>query len=195
MGLVDRRVPLSRRARRRRLHHGRRGGLHRRDAVLYFHKEIWPRIKEQIPDIKFYVVGQGPPPEIQNLSQDQAIIVTGRVDDVRVYLKKGRILICPVRLGGGFRGKILEAMAIGQPVVSTPLGAEGIPASNRENILIANNPEEFTQAVSDLLSDDSLFDKIRNNARKLVEEKYAWEKGVEVMEEVLEKMIQKKPLV
>jgi len=164
------------------------------DAVLYFHKEIWPRIKEQIPDIKFYVVGQGPPPEIQNLSQDQAIIITGRVDDVRAYLKKGRVFICPVRLGGGFRGKILEAMAMGQPVVSTSLGAEGIPASNRENILIADNPEEFTQAVSDLLSDDSLLDKIRNNARKLMEEKYAWEKGVEVMEEVLEKMIQKKPL-
>ena len=164
------------------------------DAVLYFHREIWPRIKEQIPDIKFYVVGQGPPPEIQNLSLDQAIIVTGRVDDVRTYLKKGRVFICPVRLGGGFRGKILEAMAIGQPVVSTSLGAEGIPASNKENIMIADNPEEFTQAVSDLLSDDSLLDKIRNNARKLVEEKYAWEKGVEVMEGILEGMMGKKPL-
>ncbi len=164
------------------------------DAVLYFHKEMWPRIKERNPNIKFYVVGQGPPPEIQNLSDDKSIVVTGRVDDVRVYLKKGRIFICPVRLGGGFRGKILEAMAMGRPIVSTSLGAEGIPASNRENIMIADNPEEFTQAISDLMSDDSLFDKIKNNARKLVEEKYAWEKGVEVMEEVLKKMMGKIPI-
>ncbi|UCC39847.1 MAG: glycosyltransferase [Candidatus Aminicenantes bacterium] len=163
------------------------------DAVIYFHKEIWPRIKEQVPDIKFYVVGQGPPPEIQNFSRDQAIIITGRVDDVRDYLKKGRVFICPVRLGGGFRGKILEAMAIGRPVVSTSLGAEGIPASDRENIMIADNSDEFAQAIFDLMRDDSLFDRIRNNARKLMEEKYAWEKGVDVMEEVLERIIEKKP--
>ena len=110
---------------------------------------------------------------------------------MRVYLKKSRVFICPVRLGGGFRGKILEAMAMGQPVVSTSLGAEGIPASNRENIMIADNPEEFAQAVTELVSDNSLFSKIRINARKLMEAKYAWEKGAEVLEDVLEKMMEK----
>lgn len=159
------------------------------DAVLYFHQEIWPRIKALIPEIKFYVVGQAPPPEIQNLSQDKAIIVTGRVDDVRPYLRKSRVFICPVRLGGGFRGKILEAMAIGRPIVSTSLGAEGIPAVNRENIILADHPEEFTQGIFDLMTDETLFKDIREQARKLVEDMYSWEKGVEVMERILEKMM------
>jgi glycosyltransferase involved in cell wall biosynthesis len=163
------------------------------DAALYFYREIWPLIKSQIPEIKFYVVGQGPPPEIQSLSQDEAVIVTGRVDDVRPYLKKGRAFICPVRLGGGFRGKILEAMAIGTPVVSTSLGAEGVPAAQRENIIVADSPEEFTEGILDLMTDDRLFERIRKNARKLVEEKFAWQKGVEIMEGVLEKMMEKNP--
>ena len=165
------------------------------DAVLFFHREIWPRIKSLLPEIKFYVVGQAPPLKIRNLSQDNAIIVTGRVNDVRPYLKKGRIFICPVRLGGGFRGKILEAMAIGRPVVSTSLGAEGIPAVQRENIILADNPEEFAQGILDLMNDDQLFEKIRKKARKLVEEKYAWEKGVEIMEGVLKKMMEKNPSI
>ena len=163
------------------------------DAVLFFHSEIWPDLKSRLPEVKFLVVGQGPPPEIQNLSQDRAITVTGRVDDVRPFLKKGRVFICPVRLGGGFRGKILEAMAMGRPVVSTSLGAEGIPAKQRENIILADTPEEFAQGILDLMTDDSLFERIRTQARKLVEDKYAWEKGVKVMERVLEKMMRDSP--
>ncbi len=163
------------------------------DAVLHFHSEIWPLLKSRLPELKFLVVGQGPPPEVQNLSKDKTITVTGRVDDVRPFLKKGRVFICPVRLGGGFRGKILEAMAIGRPVVSTSLGAEGIPAHQRENIILADNPEDFAQGVEDLMTDDKLFERIRTNARKLVEEKYSWEKGVKVMEGVLEKMMKNTP--
>jgi glycosyltransferase involved in cell wall biosynthesis len=98
-----------------------------------------------------------------------------------------------VRLGGGFRGKILEAMAAGTPVVSTSLGAEGVPAAQRENIIVADNPEEFTQGILDLMTDDRLFERIRKNARRLVEEKFAWQKGVEIMEGVLEKMMEKNP--
>ncbi|MCK4758476.1 MAG: glycosyltransferase, partial [Candidatus Aminicenantes bacterium] len=162
-------------------------------AVLHFHSEIWPLLKSRLPEVKFFVVGQGPPPEVQNLSKDKTITVTGRVDDVRPFLKKGRVFICPVRLGGGFRGKILEAMAIGRPVVSTSLGAEGIPAHQRENIILADNPEDFAQGVEDLMTDDKLFERIRTNARKLVEEKYSWEKGVKVMEGVLEKMMKNTP--
>jgi len=163
------------------------------DAVLFFFNEIWPLLKSRLPEVKFIVVGQAPPPEIQSLSQDEAITVTGRVDDVRPFLKKGRVFICPVRLGGGFRGKILEAMAIGRPVVSTTLGAEGVPAQQRENIILADKPEEFAQGILDIMTDDTLFEKIRRNARKLVEEKYAWEKGVEIMEGVLEKMLKETP--
>jgi len=159
------------------------------DAVLFFQREIWPYLTSLVPKIKFYIVGQAPPEEIKCIADDKSIIVTGKVDDVRPYLEKGKVFICPVRLGGGFRGKILESMAIGRPVVSTSLGAEGIPAKNRENILIADNPKDFAHSIFELLNDDYLFQKIRINARKLVEEKYSWEKGVEVLEGVLEKMM------
>ena len=164
------------------------------DAVLYFYQEIWPRLRSLLPDVRFIIVGQAPPPEIQNLSEDKAITVTGRVDDVRSFLRKGRVFICPVRLGGGFRGKILEAMAIGRPVVSTSLGAQGVPVHQRENIIVADTPDEFAQGILDVMNDDPLFERIRTKARKMVEEKYAWERGVQIMEGVLERMLKEKPL-
>lgn len=163
------------------------------DAVLYFHREIWPRLKTLLPKIKFYVVGQAPPAEIQRLAQDEEIVVTGWVEDVRPYLKKGRVFICPVNLGGGFRGKILEAMAMGRPVVSTSLGAEGIPIQDGENVIIGDDPERFAQGIVELMKKEALFRRITKNARQLMEEKYAWGKGVEVMESILEEMMSKKP--
>ncbi len=164
------------------------------DAVLYFHEKIWSRLKNSLPGAKFYIVGQAPPPEITRLSEDTSIIVTGTVDDVIPYLRKGKVFICPVRLGGGFRGKILEAMALGRPVVSTSLGAEGIPALNGENIILADEPGNFVQGILDLISNTSLYQKIQTNARRLMEDKYAWEKGVAVLENILEEMTQYPPL-
>jgi len=163
------------------------------DAILYFHQEIWPKLIEMVPDIKFTIVGQGPPPEIQKMTQDERIVVTGRVDEVVPYLREGLVFICPVRLGGGFRGKILEAMSVGRPIVSTSLGAEGIPSANRENIILADKPEDFARGISDLVNDASLYQKIRIKARKLIEEKYTWAKGVEVLEGILDKMMEKPP--
>jgi glycosyltransferase involved in cell wall biosynthesis len=163
------------------------------DAVLYFHSEIWPAIKSILPDIKFYIVGQSPPPEVETLSQEGNITITGRVADVRPYLRKSGVFICPVRLGGGFRGKILEAMAMGRPVVSTSLGAQGIPASHGENILIADKPDEFARLVVDLMENQPLMEKVSTNARRLMEERYAWEKGVKVLEGILEKMMDNPP--
>jgi glycosyltransferase involved in cell wall biosynthesis len=161
------------------------------DAVLYFHEEIWPRLKIAVPELRFYVVGQSPPPEITRLASDKSIVVTGTVDDVMPYLKRGKIFICPVRLGGGFRGKILEAMAIGRPVVSTPLGAEGIPASDGKNIILADNPNDFVKGITDLLTNTPLYRSIQENARKLMEDRYAWDKGVARLEAVLEEIRRK----
>ena len=163
------------------------------DAVLYFHEKIWGKLKTSISNIKFYVVGQAPPPEITRLSQDTSIIVTGTVDDVVPYLRKGKVFICPVRLGGGFRGKILEAMAVGRPVVSTSLGAEGIPASNGENIILADEPEDFARGISDLMQNETLYEKVQFNARKLMEDNYAWDKGVALLENVLKQMMHESP--
>jgi glycosyltransferase involved in cell wall biosynthesis len=163
------------------------------DAVLYFHAEIWPHLIKVLPGLKFYVVGQSPPPEITRLAVDKSIIVTGTVDDVIPYLRKCKVFICPVRLGGGFRGKILEAMALGRPVVSTPLGAEGIPAADGENIILADRPDDFVKGIADLIKNKYLYQTIQKNARKLMEDHYAWEKGVARLEAVLEDMMSKPP--
>lgn len=163
------------------------------DAALYFHREIWPKAKSRIPGLKFVIVGQAPPTEIKELAQDDSITVTGRVDDVTPYIREGQIFICPVRLGGGFRGKILEAMAVGRPIVSTSLGAEGIPSKNGENIVIADSPEDFSLGIETLLKDREQYERIRRAGRKLVEEKYSWAKGVEVLEGILEGMIKTPP--
>jgi glycosyltransferase involved in cell wall biosynthesis len=165
------------------------------DAVLYFHQEIWPKAKTKSAGLKFIIVGHAPPPEIQSLDQDESITVTGRVDDVTPYIREGQIFICPVRLGGGFRGKILEAMAVGRPIVSTSLGAEGIPSKNGENIVIADDPEDFAVGIDKLLKDREQYERIRRAGRKLVEEKYAWAKGVEVLEGILEDMMKSPPKI
>lgn len=163
------------------------------DAVLYFCQEIWPRVKVLCPESKFVIVGQAPPSQIQKLADDGSIRVTGRVEDVTPYIRKAQVFICPVRLGGGFRGKILEAMAVGRPIVSTSLGSEGIPGKSGENIMIADDPQEFAMAIERLLKDRELYDRIRQAGRKLVEEKYDWAKGVAVLEGILEDMMKTPP--
>ncbi|MGD9346780.1 MAG: glycosyltransferase [Candidatus Aminicenantes bacterium] len=163
------------------------------DAVLYFYQEIWPRVKVLCPGAKFVIVGQAPPSEIQKLAGDESIRVTGRVEDVTPYIHEAQIFICPVRLGGGFRGKILEAMAVGRPIVSTSLGSEGIPSKSGENIMIADDPEDFAAAIEKLLKDRDLYERIRRAGRRLVEEKYDWAKGVAVLEGILEDMMKTAP--
>lgn len=163
------------------------------DAVLFFHEKVWPRLKAVHPGLTFTVVGQAPPPEITRLGADGSIVVTGTVDDVVPYLRRSRVFLCPVRLGGGFRGKILEAMAVGRPVVSTSLGAEGIPARDGENIILADGAEDFAAGVLRLLGDENLYRQIQKNGRGLMEDTYAWDKGVAVLERILEEMMSRPP--
>ena len=159
------------------------------DAIVYFYDQIWPILKAKVPETKFTIVGQAPPPEIEKLARVEDIIVTGKVDDVKPFLRKGQVFICPVRLGGGFRGKILESMSIGRPIVSTRLGAEGIPAVHGENILIADEPDRFAQSIADLMNDLDLYSKVQKNGRRLVEDRYAWSEGVKILEKSLQPMM------
>lgn len=157
-----------------------------RDAVMFFLAEIWAELKRSIPGIKFYVIGRGPTEDILSAAaEDGDIIVTGRVDDVREYLEKVKVFVAPIRLGKGFRGKILEAMAMGIPVVSTRLGAEGMAVQNRDNVMLAESPQEFIESTEELFQDGELCRKIGLNGRQLVEKNYSWQKGVEILEGVL----------
>ena len=161
-----------------------------RDAVMYFLTEMWTELKRRVPGIKFYVIGRGPTKDILAAArEDRDIIVTGQVNDVREYLEKVKVFVAPIRLGKGFRGKILEAMAMGIPVVSTRLGAEGMAVRDRENIMLAESPEEFIRVTEELFKDGELCRRIGLNGRQLVEENYSWQKGVEILESVLERLV------
>jgi glycosyltransferase involved in cell wall biosynthesis len=161
-----------------------------RDAAVFFGSTVWPIIKRELPDARFIAVGRGPTDDMRLMAErDPSIRITGEVEDVRPYFRESDVFVCPVRMGGGFRGKVLEAMASGVPVVSTALGAEGIPARSGENMLLAESPEELAEATVRLWSDKDLARRIALNARELVVENYSWQKGVEILEEVLGEVV------
>ncbi|GFO68110.1 glycosyl transferase family 1 [Geomonas limicola] len=145
------------------------------DAVLYFHREIYPLIKKRFPELGFLVVGCDPPPEVRELSGRGEVLVTGRVEDLRTYYQQAQVAVIPLRSGGGTRLKIIEAMSTGTPVVSTSVGCEGLEVTDGENILIADAPEEFAEKVVHLLENEEAWLRQSGQARKLVEKNYDWE--------------------
>ncbi|MBF0217285.1 MAG: glycosyltransferase [Candidatus Omnitrophica bacterium] len=147
------------------------------DAVVYFSEQILPLIWNWNPEVRFSVVGRAPSKRVLDLgAQDDRVRVTGEVDDVRPYIDGASVFVVPLRVGGGTRLKILEAMAMARPVVSTPVGAEGLLVTERENIVIAKTPYEFAGVVLELLSDKGRRDTLGKAGRKLVEDKYGWDR-------------------
>ncbi len=145
-------------------------------AVHFFSTEILPRILSEIPDITFTVVGRNPSKRLQKLAaRDRHIVLTGWVADIRPYLAAARIFVAPLLSGSGTRIKILEAMAMGKPIVSTGIGAEGIEAEDGADIVIADTPNDFSSAVTELIGNESRSKSIGDKSRALVREKYSWE--------------------
>ena len=110
-----------------------------------------PLIRQEVPSIHFIIAGRNPPPVIQQYESDPAITITGFVDDMRTYYNKAQVVVVPLRTGGGTRLKILEAMAMDKPIVSTSIGAEGIAVTSGEDILLADDPATFARETVRLL--------------------------------------------
>ncbi|MBI5233286.1 MAG: glycosyltransferase [Deltaproteobacteria bacterium] len=145
------------------------------DAVVYFVNEILPLIRKEAPGVRLYVVGSYPPPElIDAVRHDSNIIVTGLVEDLRVYLRKAGVFVVPLRLGCGIRGKVLEAWAMAKPVVATTVAGAGLEAIHGENILIADSPEDFARETIRVLRDPALGKRLGLNGRDIVVRKYDW---------------------
>jgi sugar transferase (PEP-CTERM/EpsH1 system associated) len=146
------------------------------DGIRYFTEQIMPRIKQSVPDVTLTVVGRDPYPSLVELSKrDPSVTVTGRVDDVRPYMEEAAVYIVPLRIGGGTRLKIYEAMAMEKPVVSTTIGAEGLPVTDGEEIVLADTPESFAQAVVELLKQQNLSAEIGARAAAKVRAEFGWE--------------------
>jgi glycosyltransferase involved in cell wall biosynthesis len=146
------------------------------DAILYFCNEIFDLIKKSRPNCNLIIVGRSPTEKIIRLGNRPGIIIAGEVKEVKPFYEKSLVAIVPLRSGGGTRLKILEAMALGTPVVSTSIGCEGLEVKNGENILVADIPSDFSQMVISLITDVALWKCISLKARALVEETYDWEK-------------------
>jgi len=155
------------------------------NAVLWFVRQVLPRLKRAVPDVKLYVVGARPAPEIQQLArQDPAIVVTGFVDDISSYLAQAAVAVAPMQAGSGSQFKVIEAMASGTPVVATAHVLGGIAGLDGEHLLIANDAPAFAAQIIRLLQDDSLARRLAQNGRRLVEENYSWENSVAALESI-----------
>ncbi len=146
------------------------------DAVLWFVRSIWPRIRAHCPSASCSLVGLDPPPAVQALSGLPGIRVIGTVPDVRPWLARASVVVVPLRAGSGTRLKILEAFAAGRPVVSTSIGVEGLAVEPGRHVLVADDPVEFAQAVVRLLEDTAARRALALAARQLVESEYTWER-------------------
>jgi sugar transferase (PEP-CTERM/EpsH1 system associated) len=151
------------------------------EGLLFFLDEVFPQVKRQHPGARLLIVGQLPPPAIASRAADD-VIVTGLVDDVRPYLERAAVVIAPLRIGGGTRLKIVEAMAMGKAVVATRLGAEGLEVKNGEDILLADTAEDFAGQVVRALSDAALARRLGEAARHRAESQYSWQAAVDRLE-------------
>jgi len=145
------------------------------EGVANFARHVWPAINKVHSELRLTIVGRNPPPEITKLASMPGVEVTGSVDDVRPFYREAVAAIVPLNVGGGSRLKIAEAMAASVPVVSTPLGAEGLDVSDSENILLANSREEITNAITRLMSDADLRARLIAGGHQLVRSRYDWQ--------------------
>jgi sugar transferase (PEP-CTERM/EpsH1 system associated) len=156
------------------------------DAVTFFVQEIYPRVRQELPEVTFTVAGRNPPMRILRLAQEDASLeVTGRVEDVRPFLARADCCVVPLRIAGGTRIKIFEAMAMGKPVVTTLVGAEGLPVIADQEIILADDPGSFSAAVLRVLREPAWARQIGVAARRTVCSKFGWDKAVAQLEQYL----------
>jgi sugar transferase (PEP-CTERM/EpsH1 system associated) len=154
------------------------------DAVLFFCREILPRVKKSIPWVKFCIVGRSPHGKIRRLADQRTTIVTGFVEDLCGLLNKSKVFVAPFRFASGIQNKILEAMASGLPVVATSIANEGLRATPNEEILIADDPEMFSNLLIELLTDGNRREKIGARAREFVEKNFNWNASANRIREI-----------
>lgn len=157
------------------------------DAVIYFTKAVFPMLKKEKKKLKFIVVGARPTKKVLKLRGAEGVEVTGFVDDPCKYIEAAKVFVAPMRFGAGIQNKILEAMALRKPVVTTTLGAQGIEGKEGKHFLVADKPEKMAKKILSLLENENRRGSIGNEARALIEEKYTWKRvGEQFLKEIEE---------
>jgi glycosyltransferase involved in cell wall biosynthesis len=148
--------------------------LPNQDGVRWFIESVLPEVRKIVPRAKLVVVGKNPPPALLALAKPGEIEITGRVDDVRPFVRAADVMAVPLRIGGGTRLKILEALSLGVPIVSTSVGAEGIRVTHDKDILIADEPVAMARAIASLCSSPERARELVRNGQALVHSRYDW---------------------
>ncbi len=160
------------------------------DAIRYFVQDMLPVIRRAIPEVKLTVVGRKPFPGLLDVSRrDPGIVVTGRVDDVRPYIERATAYIIPLRVGGGTRLKVFEAMAMERPVISTTIGVEGLPVVDGEDVLVADHPQAFALAVLKVLKEEAFARRLGKQAAEKVRRDFGWDRVAELFTGICEETV------
>ena len=160
------------------------GGFQHRpniDAVLFFVQKIYPLVSEHLRDAKFYIVGDKAPPEIVALATER-IVVTGLQRDVRPFFDSVKLSVAPLRFGAGVKGKINQSMAFGVPVVATSLGIEGMELTEHQDILVADDPEDFARALIELYESEELWNRLSENGIRKARASYSTDTASKTLE-------------
>jgi sugar transferase (PEP-CTERM/EpsH1 system associated) len=163
------------------------------DGVIWFCMEIFPRIKKKYPSSQFYIVGSDPDRKVQKLADNDGVIVTGFVKDIRRYYKMADLCVIPLRIARGIQNKILEAMAFGVPVVATAQTIAGIKAVPGKDVEIAENTDEFVAKTIQILHNERQRQLVGENGRNVVKTYYDWSTNIGCLESILEDMQQDLP--
>jgi len=157
--------------------------------VLHFVREILPRVRTSLPDVRLRIVGKDPPGEVRRLAEDAGVEVTGTVPDLRPYLQTATVAVAPLAYGVGIQNKVLEAMACGTPVVTTSQGLAALGAVPDRDLLVADDPGAFADAVTTLLTDTTRCESIGSSGRRYVEASHAWPSIAVRLEEIYHELI------
>jgi glycosyltransferase involved in cell wall biosynthesis len=142
------------------------------EGIIWFIEKVWPKIVSKYPDLKLYIAGRNASNQLQNKLKGTNIVFEGEVDDARQFMKTKSIMIVPLFSGSGIRIKIIEGMWMGKSIVTTTMGAEGIPITHKNNIMIADNEIDFEKCIDQLISDEIIFLKISRNARQFIADNF-----------------------
>ena len=144
-------------------------------AVLHFYQNILPLIRRELPNVRLIIAGRDPAPSIAALASDPFVTVTGFVDDMRPWLARAGLMVCPMVMGSGIKNKVLEALAMARPVVATTMGVEALEATSGHELMIADTAEEFARATLALLRDSAARRRMGAAGRDLVLRRYTWD--------------------
>lgn len=158
------------------------------DAMTYFLDRIFPQIKKRVPNVKIYIVGGNPPSELLE-RRSSNVVITEFVPDVRPYINRSTVYVVPLRMGSGTRLKILEAMAMRIPIVTTSIGCEGLGLEHQETAMIADSAHQFMEYTVELIYNSTLRNRIIHNASELVHDRYSWTVVGQHLEEAYHKLV------